>query len=226
MSLKGKVAWVTGVNDVPATTIALALAKAGAKVAMEGGGQLQERVLRTVETFGGEALPVRGDSSSESDVRHMLSNVEAVLGPVDILVNAYGARAAKKLSETTAEDWENVAVKKTRAAFLCSRAVLPGMVSRGGGHIISIASVEALRGEANHVAMSASENALAGFSEALAQEAAKGGVKVSLVCAGGPVAGQGGESASGLDPEEVASAVVQLASQTGPSSGARITIQP
>ena len=61
--------------------------------------------MRTVETFGGDALPVRGDVQDESDVRHMLSNVEAILGPVDILVHSSGATLDKDIEDALA--WEN-----------------------------------------------------------------------------------------------------------------------
>ena len=153
MSLKGKVALITGAGEVPASTIAVALAKAGVKVAVEGAAGVQERVLRIVETFGGDALPVRGDVVNESDVNHILSNVEAILGPVDILVNASGIRLSKSLGDTSAEEWDRVLGSKAKAAFLCSRAVIPGMKQRGGGQIISISSAQALHGEANQTAL-------------------------------------------------------------------------
>ena len=110
MSLQGKVALITGASMEPGSEVAVALARAGAKVAVEGAAGVQERVLRTVETFGGDALPVRGDLLDESDVRHILSNVEAILGPVDILVNASGMTLDKSLEEADVGEWEQAAI--------------------------------------------------------------------------------------------------------------------
>lgn len=224
MSLKGKVALITGASEVPASTIAVALARAGVKVAVEGAAGVQERVLRTVETFGGDALPVRGDVVNESDVNHILSNVEAILGPVDILVNASGIRLSKSLGDTSAEEWDRVLGSKARAAFLCSRAVIPGMKQRGGGHVITISSAQALHGEANQTALCASEHALIGFNHALAREVSGSGIRVSLLIPGGSIEGQ--EGSKGMDPEDIAQGVVYLASQTGPSSGAQLIVRP
>jgi 3-oxoacyl-[acyl-carrier protein] reductase len=224
MSLKGKVALVTGASSVPGDAIALALAKAGAKVAVEGAAGVQERVLRTVETFGGDALPVRGSLTNESDVAHILSNVEAILGPVDILVNASGARLTKSLAETSAQEWDQVAGSKARAAFLCAKAIIPGMKQRGGGHIISVGSAQGLHGQANATALCASEHALIGFNNALAQETAGSGVKVSLVTSTQAIKGQDGPDSPGMDPDEVARGVVFLASQEANATNAQLVV--
>ena len=226
MSLKGKVALVTGASDIPGTSIAVALARAGVKVAVEGGAQVQERVLRVVETFGGDALPVRGSLTSELDIVNILSNVEAIMGPVDILVNASGTRLSKSVEETSPEEGDEVLSSKVRAAFLCTRAVIPGMKQRGGGHVISVGSAQALHGDANHTALCASESALMGFSNALAREVAAKGVRVSVLCAGGPIEGQDGEGSGGIDPEEIAKEVVYLASRKGRSSSAQLIVRP
>ena len=114
MSLQGKVALITGASEDPGSQVAVALARAGAKVAVEGVAGVQERVLRTVETFGGDALPVRGDVLDAADVRHMLDNVEAILGPVDILVNASSSALDKSLEESDVDEWVSAAVSKAQ----------------------------------------------------------------------------------------------------------------
>ena len=226
MSLKGKVALITGASQVPGSTIAIALAQEGAKVAVEGASGVQERVLRMVETFGGEALPVRGDVVNESDVNHVLSNVEAILGPVDILVNASGRRLRKSVEDTSAEEWDGTLGSKVRSAFLCSRAVMPGMKERGSGHVISIGSGQSVQGEANQTALCASEHALIGFNRALTREVAGSGIRVSLLIPEGSIKGQEYEGSSGIDPEEIAQGVVYLASQMGSSSGTHLILRP
>ena len=207
MSLQGKVALITGASEDPGSQVAVALARAGVKVAVEGVAGVQERVLRTVETFGGDALPVRGDVQDEADVRHMLSNVEAILGPVDILVNASGSSLDKALEDTGVGEWEQAVVSKARAAFICSKAIVPGMKERGQGHVISIVS----DGGAG-TAGGAAEQALAGFTGALGLEVGGSGVVVSQI------------EASAANPDEVAEGVTLLAERSSSSSNAALLV--
>ena len=207
MSLQGKVALITGASEDPGSQVAVALARAGAKVAVEGVAGVQEKVLRTVETFGGDALPVRGDVLDESDVRHMLSNVEAILGPVDILVNASGLTMDKSLEDADVGEWEQAAISKAKAAFIYCKAVVPGMKERGQGHVISIVS-DSGAGTAG----GASELALAGFTSALGQEVGGSGVVVSQI------------EASSEDAEEVAEGVALLAGRSSSSSNAALSV--
>ena len=160
-----------------------------------------------METFGGDALPVRGDVQDEADVRHMLSNVEAILGPVDILVNASGMAMDKALEETGVGEWEQAAISKARAAFICSKAVVPGMKERGQGHVISVVS-----GGGAGTAGRAAERALAGFTGALGREVDGSGVVVSTLEAGC------------ADSDEVAEGVVLLSGRASGSSGASLCV--
>jgi len=207
MSLQGKVALITGASEDPGSQVAVALARAGAKVAVEGVAGVQEKVLRTVETFGGDALPVRGDVQDESDVRHMLSNVEAVLGPVDILVNASRMTLDKDIEDAGVGEWEQAAISKARAAFICSKAIVPGMKERGMGHVISIVS-----GAGEGTAGGAAEQALSGFTSALGDEVEGSGVVVAQIEAG----------SAGSD--EVAEGVVLLSGRASSSSNAALLI--
>ncbi len=207
MSLQGKVALITGASEDPGSQVAVALARAGAKVAVEGVAGVQEKVLRTVETFGGDALPVRGDVQDESDVRHMLSNVEAILGPVDILVNASGATLDKDIEDAGLGEWEQAAISKARAAFICSKAVVPGMKERGMGHVISIVA-----GSVTGTAGGAAEQALVGFTSALGDEVEGSGVVVAQIETG---------SASS---DEVAEGVVLLSGRASSSSNAALLV--
>jgi 3-oxoacyl-[acyl-carrier protein] reductase len=212
MSLQGKVALIIGASQTPGSDVALALAREGVKVAVEGVAGVQERVLRTVETFGGDALPVRGDVLDESDINHMLSNIEAILGPVDILVNASGLTLGKSLEDSGVSEWEQVVISKAKTAFICSRAVVPGMKERGAGHVISIVSPCGPPGGSNQTAEIASEQALAGFTQALAGEVRDSGVRVSRLLTGAS------------DSAEVAQGVVLLASQTGSSTDSQLIV--
>ena len=207
MSLQGKVALITGASEDPGSQVALALARAGAKVAVEGVAGVQEKVLRTVETFGGDALPVRGDVQDEADVRHMLSNVEAILGPVDILVNAAGATMDKAIEDAGVGEWEQAAISKARAAFICSKAVVPGMKERGQGHVISIVA-----GAVEGTAGGAAEQALAGFTSALGDEVEGSGVVVAQLEAGA------------ASSDEVAEGVVLLSGRASSSSNAALLV--
>ena len=207
MSLQGKVALITGASMEPGSEVAVALARAGAKVAVEGAAGVQEKVLRTVETFGGDALPVRGDLLDESDVRHILSNVEAILGPVDILVNASGMTLDKSLEEADVGEWEQAAIAKAKAAFIFSKAIVPGMKERGQGHVISIVSPFGAG-----TAGGAAEQALGGFTSALGQEVSGSGVVVSQLEAGSS------------NSDDVAEGVVLLSGRDSSSSNAALSV--
>jgi short-subunit dehydrogenase len=131
---------------------------------------------------------------------------------VDILVNASGLTLGKSLEDSGVSEWEQVVISKAKTAFICSRAVVPGMKERGAGHVISIVSPCGPPGGSNQTAEIASEQALAGFTQALAGEVRDSGVRVSRLLTGA------------IDSAEVAQGVVLLASQTGSSTDSQLIV--
>lgn len=179
MELHNKIALVIGAGEMPGSSIAIELARAGAKVVVEGSAGVQEKVLRTVETFGGEALPIRGDMAIETDVKHVVANIKAILGDVDIVVNVYPTRNVDSVIEETPYDqWDQIQGNKIRATFLCCKVLLPSMKRRGSGQIISIGSSQLAGQNSNQTAITASEYGIIGLSNALAKELAGTGIQV------------------------------------------------
>ena len=148
------------------------LAAAGAAVAVTGRSAAQVgETTQMIETAGGRVFPVIFDVADLSGVEHAFSEIEARLGPVSVLVNNAGAGGPFAYSwEADPDSWWETFEVNVRGAFLCSRAVLPGMIRRGGGRIINLASNAGIYRWPTASAYSASKAALIKFTENLAVE--------------------------------------------------------
>lgn len=133
------------------------------------------------------ALAVRCDITDPDDVRGALEQVTVRLGPVDVLVNnagITGSRSAARCHETPVEEWDMVQAVNVRGLFLCSRAVLPSMVERGCGHIITVASVAGLVAFPGRCAYTASKGAALMLTKSIAVDYAEAGIRANAVCPG------------------------------------------
>jgi len=111
---------------------------------------------------GAAAQALRCDVTDEGDVESAMAEVASRLGPVDVLVNnagITGSQAAARCHETPVAEWDRVQAVNVRGPFLCSRAVLPSMIARGSGHIITIASIAGLVAFPGRCAYTASKGA-------------------------------------------------------------------
>ena len=116
----------------------------------------------------------------EVDVRDEELVREAVQG-VDVLVNAAGIGSTTNVVDTTLEVWENVMAVNARGTFLCCKHAIPGMIERGGGSIVNVASIAGLVGLKNRAAYCASKGAIVAFTKALAVDHVKDNVRVNAV---------------------------------------------
>ncbi len=141
-ALEGRVALVTGASRGIGEAVALALARAGADVAVNY--RLHEaaagEVVRRIELLGRRALAVQCDVTFRGQVRSMISRASRSLGEIDILVNNAGLLQQKPFAEITDEDWDSVLEVNLKGVFLCSQEALPAMLGRGYGRIVNIAS--------------------------------------------------------------------------------------
>ncbi len=146
--LTGKIALVTGASRGIGRAVALALAQAGADVAVNYvGREAQARdTVKSVANLGRRAIPVRADVSLAAAVAGMVEVIEADLGQVDILVNNAGIVSHQPLAEITEEDWDRMLAVNLKSAFLLTQRVLPGMRARRWGRIINLSSVAAQTG--------------------------------------------------------------------------------
>ena len=168
-----------------------------------------------------------GGTAVELDVRDEEQVSGAVEG-VDLLVNAAGIGSTTDAPSTPLDVWEDVFAVNVRGTFLTCKHAIPGMVERGGGAIVNVASVAALVGIRNRAAYSASKGAVVSLTRALAVDHVRDGVRVNAVCPGtvdSPwvrrLVEQVGESLDDLrarqplgrlgTPEEIADAIVYLA---------------
>lgn len=143
--------------------------------------------VRPAATAGNAALALGCDVTSESDVTAAMATVTAELGDIDVLVNnagITGSRQAARCHETPVPEWDQVIAVNVRGPFLCSRAVLPSMVARGTGHIITIASVAGLVAFPGRCAYTASKGAALMLTRSIAVDYAAAGVRANAVCPG------------------------------------------
>jgi NAD(P)-dependent dehydrogenase (short-subunit alcohol dehydrogenase family) len=120
------------------------------------------------------------DVTDEQQVKELFEEV----GPVDVLVNNAGLARGAPLARTTLEDWRAHLDVNATGAFLCTRAVLGGMIERGNGRIVTVASTAGLRGARYTAAYTAAKHAAVGLMRAAAAEAAGTGVTANAVCPG------------------------------------------
>ena len=147
MSLRGKVAVVTGAGSGIGRAIALQLAKDGAALSVwDLNREGAEETVTLIEKEGGRAIACAIDASSEEDIAEAAARTRAELGPVTILVNNAGITGFCAFLDMAVETWERMIRVNLRGPFLCTRAVLPDMLAAGWGRIVNISSSSAQSG--------------------------------------------------------------------------------
>lgn len=185
--MKDKVAIVTGSSRGIGAAIAKALARQGAKVAVNyvANREQGQKVVDEIVAAGGRAILVRADASVREDVETMVRGVEAELGPVDILVNNAAIRfPVVPFPEYRWEDFERKLAGEAQASFFSCQAVIPGMIARRRGCIVNVSSTLSRVPGPGFVAHSSAKSALDGFSKSLALELGPHGIRVNVVAPG------------------------------------------
>src|SRR3954447_25982862 len=145
--LKGKTAIVTGSTSGIGLGIATALAGEGCDIVLNGFGDPAEieRVRASLaETHGIKAIYIAADIAKPAEIRDLVAQTERRFGRVDILVNNAGIQHVAKIVDFPEERWDAVIAINLSAAFHATKAVLPGMIARGCGRIVNIASAHGL----------------------------------------------------------------------------------
>jgi NAD(P)-dependent dehydrogenase (short-subunit alcohol dehydrogenase family) len=180
--LTGQVALVTGASRGIGQATAIVLARAGARVAVTA--RATAGLARTLEALFEAGVPGRAVELEVRDVhsiREAIAHVEEELGPIDILVNNAGVSRLRLALDVTEEDWDIVLDTNLRGAFFVAQAVGRGMVERGSGRIVNVASMAAFRTIAERAAYNASKAGLVALTRLLAVEWGPAGVLVNAV---------------------------------------------
>jgi len=184
-SLQGHVALVTGASQGIGRACAVALAKAGAVVALAARSEDKLRdAVAEIEGEGGKAAAFRLDVSSEEAIKATVKEITAQLGKIDILVNNAGITRDNLVLRMKRGDWDEVLTTNLTAPFLLTQAVLGGMVKQRWGRVINISSVVAEMGnpgQANYVSAKAG---LIGLTRSVAREVASRNITVNAIAPG------------------------------------------
>ena len=174
MKLSGNVALVTGASRGIGKGIAEALGAEGASVVVNyrTGSAGAEEVVASIQSLGQDAIAIQADVAEEGDVTRMVQTVLDRFGRIDVLVSSAGILTQSHLVDMPTQMWDETIRTNLRSAFLCTRAVLPGMFAQEYGRIIYVSSQLALKGAPDLVHYSASKAALIGMTRALAREVA------------------------------------------------------
>lgn len=180
--LNGKVALVTGASSGIGEATALALAEAGAAVAVSGRRQDRlDSLVRRIEAAGGRGLAVPGDVSIEADAAAAIAETVATFSRLDILVNSAGVNEAGGIESLTSEQWKRVIDINLMGTIHVCRAAFPVMKAQGAGDIVNISSTAGRRAGWRFASYSTSKFGLTGFTESLRQEAGQSGIRVAII---------------------------------------------
>lgn len=212
---------------------AIAFGEAGFNVAICGRTESDlDEVVRDITDVEGSAMRGVVDVRSHSSIRRFVSEVEMAMGPIDVLINNAGFSHYKPFVEWSVDEVDDVIDVNLKGTLYACHAVAPGMVSRGSGYILNIASDIGRRPVPNMAAYVAAKHAVVGFSGSLLRELRESGVKVSAVLPGIIDTHFGGTQPGTRDhhwamkPEAVAQVLLGMVRQPGNLVLDEVTLHP
>src|SRR6266849_5031467 len=217
ISIEKQIAVVTGAGRGIGRAIAIELGKLGARVTLVARSRTE--LEETAAVIGTSASVMPADVRKKEDLQEVFEQVQAALGPVDILVNAAGLGIFGPVTDFKDEDFETLIQTNLRGIFFACRFVLPSMIERKRGHIVNIASIAGKVGSANRAVYCASKFGVVGFTESLAEEVRQHGIRAAVICPGSTDTRFSPKETSGkardkmLRPEDVEHAVRMILTQ-------------
>jgi 3-oxoacyl-[acyl-carrier protein] reductase len=182
---RSRVALVTGAGSGIGRAIAEKLAKDGERVVVNDlNSETAEEVVARIGESGGRAAAASGDVSDPEAIERIITAAREAYGRPEILVNNAGFLQQKRFVDLTVEDFDRMIAVHLRGTFLCTRAVLPEMLSRGGGIVINVASQLGQIGGIELCHYSAAKAGIIGLTKSLAREVSSQGVRVNAVAPG------------------------------------------
>ena len=185
--LKGKTALVTGSTSGIGLGIALALAREGAHVMLNGFGDAEgarAEVAAAGAASGSRVLYNGADMSQPAQIEAMVRACEAEFGALDILVNNAGIQHVANVEDFPVDRWDAIIAINLSSAFHTVRAAMPGMRARNWGRVINVASAHGLVASAQKSAYVAAKHGLVGFTKSAALECATTGITHNAICPG------------------------------------------
>ena len=184
--LDGKTALVTGGARGLGKTMATALAEAGADIALTGRSieSCQAAAKEIAEATGRTVRAFAGDVTIASDVARLHADVVAACGDVDILINNAGTNIRGTLDQLSEADWDSVIDTNLKGPFLCAKAFAPGMIRKGWGRVINLASIMSVVALPGRTPYASSKAGVLGLTRVWALEWAGKGVTCNAICPG------------------------------------------
>jgi len=186
MNTKRKIALVTGAARGIGRAIALELAEQGADVVVNyvSRPDAAEQVAEKIKGIGRRALLAQADVGVEAQVKAMVDRVVRELGPIDILVHNAALHRGGRVQKLARKDWDLVLDTALGGAYNCCHYIVPLMVERGWGRIITLSSTAGIRGYPGDTAYGSAKAGIVGFTKSLAKEVATKGITANVVVPG------------------------------------------
>jgi NADP-dependent 3-hydroxy acid dehydrogenase YdfG len=241
-ALKGRIALITGASSGIGEAAAIALAEAGALVAVSARrADRLEKLARRIETAGSRALTLPGDITDEAIATHAVTETIRQFGRLDILVNSAGVIQAGGIEDADTAEWRRVVdVNLLATVYTCKAAIGP-MRAQGGGDIVNVSSTAGRRAASRFAPYSASKFALNAMTEGLRQEVGGYGIRVCIIEPGATttevwegvtdskqrdIMRQHVSKEGAMKPEDVAAAIVFVASLPPRANVSELLIRP
>jgi len=225
-----RVAVVTGASSGIGRSTAELLARRGARVAIFA--RSREKLKEIAKANGDRMIAVAGDAADPASIERLFRETEKRLGPCEILINNAGIIDPELLVKTTLDRWERMFAVNVDSIFLTCRRALPKMIERRIGVVVNVSSISGVTGPEKfpgYVSYSASKAAVIALTETLAVEVKEHGIRVNCVSPGSVDtkmwALAGGGAPADMTPEEVAEAILFLASaRSRPMNGQNLDV--
>jgi NADP-dependent 3-hydroxy acid dehydrogenase YdfG len=229
--LQGKVALITGASRGIGLAIARRLASMGARVSLCGrDAQRLESAADGCRSAGADAIAVPADVTRPAEIAKLVETTERLLGPAEILVNNAGIGYFASIQHADVTNWDSVLDTNLKAVFLLCRAIAPGMIRAGGGHIVNIASLAGKNVFAGGAVYCASKWGLLGLTGCMAEDLRAHGIRVSAVCPGSVATDfsphTGRDTSKMLLPGDVAHAVAMMLTQAPQCFISEVLLRP
>ncbi|MGK0551379.1 3-oxoacyl-[acyl-carrier-protein] reductase [Enterococcus faecalis] len=184
MELNGKNVFVTGSTRGIGQAIALAFAKAGANIILNGRSEIRPEQIQAIEALGVQCIGISGDISNFEAAGKMIDDAVAALGSIDILVNNAGITKDTLLLRMSKEDFEACLSINLTGTFNMTQHAVKRMMKQRSGRIINLASVSGLIGNVGQANYAASKAGVVGFTKSVAREVAPRGITCNAIAPG------------------------------------------